>query len=489
MCFSQNLIYRIEIEKTKYHNNSVVDIRYIVTSASVMGLCKSKPTAEDVVIPDDIQNDKPIRSSPIGVAAAAASEGVEEIENYNILPTALEEEEAVEEEPKVEEEEEPLSTEVLLDQLEEVAFQTTNLTDVASSSLFQTFQSQFKQGNVQDLDMSYLLLCLSNHCEDETSSINLRGVVGKTKALTKKIIIKLAKEILSVKVKGGNFVNAGKVIITPAIELVELIRTLRKGCKVHSKVKEGNGVGMLFCSKQKFENWAHTIQTKKKILTFCPQTKVGLCNLVAWAKSQKKSVRVAGYRHSWSDITVNDGQILVSFLPREDEDNDEDQDNDLQGIELLDEGVEEEGVQKKLCRIGAATSNEQFRQWVIDNSLSKDENGDTVWKPWWTLPLNTILVEVTFGGSTSAICHGAGKGTTTLSDLVMAVEFVNANGELQVVNDPSQLKSASGCFGMLGIVTSVTMKLDPLTFAKMSPKKKPLPLTIPPPKDFEIPCT
>ena len=65
--------------------------------------------------------------------------------------------------------------------------------------------------------------------------------------------------------------------------------------------------------------------------------------------------------------------------------------------------------------------------------------------------VDTIIVEITFGGSNAPICHGAGKSTKTLSDLVPSIEFVNANEELQTDDDPFQLKSVAGCFGVLGI--------------------------------------
>lgn len=82
---------------------------------------------------------------------------------------------------------------------------------------------------------------------------------------------------------------------------------------------------------------------------------------------------------------------------------------------------------------------------------------------------------------------GAGISTKTLSDLVASIEFINANGEIQTVDDPDQLQSVAGCFGMLGIVTSLTMKLDPQTYARMIPENKPIALTIPPPKGFDVP--
>lgn len=51
-----------------------------------------------------------------------------------------------------------------------------------------------------------------------------------------------------------------------------------------------------------------------------------------------------------------------------------------------------------------------------------------------------IMAEISFGGSNAPICHGAGLAHPTLSDLVAAIEFVNAKGEIQVVDDPRLLK-------------------------------------------------
>ena len=48
------------------------------------------------------------------------------------------------------------------------------------------------------------------------------------------------------------------------------------------------------------------------------------------------------------------------------------------------------GTDKTLVRVGCATTNEQMRRWCVQNG--------TV-----TLPLNVIMVEITFGGSNAPI--------------------------------------------------------------------------------------
>mmetsp|Transcript_4446 Transcript_4446/g.6903 ORF Transcript_4446/g.6903 Transcript_4446/m.6903 type:complete len:713 (+) Transcript_4446:343-2481(+) len=344
----------------------------------------------------------------------------------------------------------------------------------------------YKKGHLHGEDMNLFLLLLSNYCDNNTpiKSVSRSMMIKRDKNGVLKNIQELARRIL-----GKRVITALRVLpilLDPADALQDLANKFRQAIG-HDEVREANGDLMKFV-KDEFQNWGRTVETKS-ILTFVPKTKGGICNLVKWAKSKNLRVRAAGFRHSWSDITVNSDSVLISLLPLDQVNTlpvfDLDMHGELQFVELLDKTITEDGVEKRLCKIGSGTTNEQFREWIVKNSLDKKNE---TWKPWWTLPLNVIMVEITFGGSNGPICHGAGRKTTTLSDLVASIEFVNANGELQTVDDPEQLKSVSGCFGMLGIVTSITMKLDPLTFARMIPQKKRLELTIPPPKGFDIPA-
>lgn len=246
----------------------------------------------------------------------------------------------------------------------------------------------------------------------------------------------------------------------------------------HPEVRESDGSGVLY-HRLPFKNWGRTVKNTPA-LTFIPRTRAGVCNIVRWARDNGKRVRGAGYRHTWGDLFAENDQVLISSLPLDDVEQLPapepaiDPANELQGISLV--GATADG--KALCKIGAATTNEQFRRWCLDT-------GGGNWH--WTIPLNVIMVEITWGGSNAPICHGAGIRHKTLSDLVTEVEFVNANGELQTVNDPVQLKAAAGCFGLLGYVTSITLLLDPMSFATMKPLKKRVALTIPPPAGLALP--
>jgi hypothetical protein len=248
-------------------------------------------------------------------------------------------------------------------------------------------------------------------------------------------------------------------------------------------IRESNGSAMWLRWQEPFANWSGTVRNTPA-LTAVPRTVGGVQALTRWAIQSGRTVRGAGYRHSWTELFSADNQVLVSMLPPPTVvdlpavDPPIDPADQLQGISIVGTVVEG-GVTKALCRIGAATTNDQFRMWCLSEA-----GGD--WE--WTLPVNTIIVEITFGGSNATICHGAGSAHRTLNDLVVAIEFVNARGEVQLVDDPTQLAAAAGCFGLLGIVTAVTFKLEPMTYAVMQPVRARLPLSIPPPPGFAIPA-
>jgi hypothetical protein len=63
----------------------------------------------------------------------------------------------------------------------------------------------------------------------------------------------------------------------------------------------------------------------------------------------------------------------------------------------------------------------------------------------------------------------------------LKIEFVNALGQLQIVDDPELLKSISGAFGLMGVVTAITFKMDKMTYARYHPKKTQMADSIPRP--------
>jgi hypothetical protein len=125
------------------------------------------------------------------------------------------------------------------------------------------------------------------------------------------------------------------------------------------------------------------------------------------------------------------------------------------------------------CEMGAGTTHYQLQDWANKNDF--------------TLPFNVIMTEVTVGGTTSVPCHGSGINTMTLPDIVVAIKFVNVRGEVQEVTDKEQLRAAAGCLGLLGVVISITYRLDKMSYAQIDMKKLPLGAAIPPPEGLPLP--
>ncbi|KAF4952796.1 hypothetical protein FSARC_12567 [Fusarium sarcochroum] len=224
----------------------------------------------------------------------------------------------------------------------------------------------------------------------------------------------------------------------------------------------------------KFQNWGLNIINTPN-LTCVPNSTADIQSIVKFAKARNMSVRCSGYRHSWSPIFSKDGQILISMLDIKTATTlpntaalplPESPPTELQKIDFASGKPRIAG--NKLVRVGCATTNERLRRWCIEQG--------TV-----TIPLNIIMVEITLGGSNAPICHGAGRQNMTLSDLVRKIEYVDANGRVQSVEKPEHLRAASGCFGLMGVVTHITMEFPPMSYAELAPKKMPVIRAVPPP--------
>jgi hypothetical protein len=272
--------------------------------------------------------------------------------------------------------------------------------------------------------------------------------------------------------------NQSPFLIRNCIQEIDKPKIQEKGhefveCYLENELELEDGV---------LKNWGKNVHFRPKYV-FIPKTKEGICNIVKWADSQNLKIRVSGYRHTWNPVYPDEGQILISLL----------------GLQYVNSNASsydvggQTGAGKELkeikyvegsndpykihCKVGGAVTNDELRDFCLNHP-------DPIHGHYWSIPLNVILVENTFSGTISCLCHGAGYQNQTLSDLVEEIEFVNAKGELQVINkvtQPDLMQAAAGSFGLLGIITSMTLKLDKLSYAITHPKLVNLSKAIPPP--------
>lgn len=100
----------------------------------------------------------------------------------------------------------------------------------------------------------------------------------------------------------------------------------------------------------------------------------------------------------------------------------------------------------------------------------------------------TEICRVTTGGVNGSICHGAGRQHPAINDHVRGVEYIDVNGNLRNITNPEQLRTAAGCFGLLGVVTHITFDLHKMIYAELKPEKTPISLAIPPLQANDVPA-
>lgn len=244
-------------------------------------------------------------------------------------------------------------------------------------------------------------------------------------------------------------------------------------------VDEADGSPVTVYRRGRWRNWAST-QRAVPALTFVPSTVAGVVAIVRHALAEGLRVRVSGTRHSWSDVFGGDGGVMVAMAPPAFAEGTvvlppNVADTELEAVRLLRETTDADGRPVGLIHVGAAATADHLRAWSRRHRQ-------------WALPALPILVEITFGGSISALCHGSGlTHAQTVADLVAAVTFVNALGVVQTVDDPVQLRAAAGCFGLLGVVVAYTLRAVPMGIAAYAPRAVPTPLAVPPLARADVP--
>jgi len=103
-------------------------------------------------------------------------------------------------------------------------------------------------------------------------------------------------------------------------------------------------------------------------------------------------------------------------------------------------------------------------------------------------PFELTNIRVTTGEVNGPICHRAGCVQKTTNDYVVQIEYLDANGIQRTISEPKHLIAAARRFSLLGIVTYMSFKLGPMSYAVPASSKLDICLAIPPlsPRDFPI---
>jgi UDP-N-acetylenolpyruvoylglucosamine reductase len=181
---------------------------------------------------------------------------------------------------------------------------------------------------------------------------------------------------------------------------------------------------------QAWQNWGRTARCEPE-LSFYPQHVEELIQIVEFACAQGKRIRVVGSGHSWSGLVPTDG-ILVY----------------IQGLN----------------KVTLDLSDDSQPRVVIESGATVKEVNDLLEAHGYALPLNVVLESVRFGGLIATGSHGSGWNNPTLSDLVHAIELVDASGHLRKFEagaDSDEVMNAVRLnLGMFGIMYRITMDVQ-----------------------------
>ncbi|MFV9506503.1 MAG: FAD-binding protein, partial [Oscillochloridaceae bacterium umkhey_bin13] len=178
-------------------------------------------------------------------------------------------------------------------------------------------------------------------------------------------------------------------------------------------------------------NWARTVGCLPALSCY-PRSTDDLCQIVRFAHGAGRRVRAVGAGHSWSAL-VPTTDILVYMAG-------------------LDDVVMDlrNPAQPRVIVGGGAT--------VRQVNAVLERHG-------YALPLNVVLESVRFGGLVATGSHGSGWNNQTLSDLVHAIEIVDATGTLRRfevgVATPEVLSAARMHLGMFGLTATITLNVQP----------------------------
>src|SRR5260370_39707646 len=150
-----------------------------------------------------------------------------------------------------------------------------------------------------------------------------------------------------------------------------------------------------FRQHQPWTNWAGTAQWCPE-WTFYPRGVEDLIQIVHFARTTGRKIRVTATGHSWTALVPTD-EILVCV--------------------------------HQLNQVTMDLSDESHPRVVIESGATGKEVNDVLERHGYALPLNVVLESGRFGGLFATGSHGSGWKNRTLSDLASSLEILTASGQ------------------------------------------------------------
>lgn len=180
-----------------------------------------------------------------------------------------------------------------------------------------------------------------------------------------------------------------------------------------------------------WRNWAGNV-TATPVRTVTPASVGELQEAVRRAAEQGLRVKAVGTGHSFTAAAATDGVLLRPHA--------------LAGIRSIDRDA-------GTVTVAAGTVLKDLNAALAREGLSLTNMGD--------------IMEQTVSGATSTGTHGTGRDSASLAAQIRALELVTAEGELLACSEsenPEVFAAARLGIGALGIVTSLTLAVEPIFF-------------------------
>jgi len=157
--------------------------------------------------------------------------------------------------------------------------------------------------------------------------------------------------------------------------------------------------------------------------------------------SRGRNIRAFGTGHSFSPLIVANGQTLVDL-------------SNLTGGGPKAWRHQDKGL--NLVTFLPSAKWEEVRDALTTQSSPL---------PRMYLSSTGALASINATGFVAAGCHGTGWHQQTVSDLIYAIEFVGADGQVHMFSEettPDEMAAVRVNLGTLGVITKVTMRVEPL---------------------------
>jgi hypothetical protein len=194
-----------------------------------------------------------------------------------------------------------------------------------------------------------------------------------------------------------------------------------------------------------WKNWAGNVRCQPEH-TFFARSVEDLSQIVRFAREHGRRVRAVATGHSWSPLVPTD-EVLV----------------DITGLHHVALDLSDATAPRVTMECGATV----------------EEVNHVLEAAGYALPCNVVLESVRFGGLIATGSHGSGWNNHTLSDLVHAIEIVDAAGELRRfeagVDNEEVMNAARLQLGMFGLIYRMTLDIQPTWTVHAQDRRVPVP--------------